>query len=490
MREKDPAMMQGEQAEPPKKLAMILPHLGVGGAQRVAAMLANRWANQGLDVHFVTLLDRPEDFYTLDPLVRRYVLQKHENNQLQGLQRETGTHLSTTPQESRVDKFRFTAEQYLQKRLADKQSHAGSQGSVTVQALKSGDIKSILLLFPLVSLNVSLNIAKNLSRRTVKLATSIAKKSTDYGIHNASSYIFSKAYLLLLRASFWRIKALRTLLEDLNPDAVVSFLGATNIITIAATRGLTTRVVISERNDPARQELESPWQGLRPIIYPLADVVTANSHGALESMESYCTKDQLAYVPNPIVVSQTANESRKNSIVFLGRLVPQKAPDILLEAFALFAKEHPDWTLQIAGDGPNENELADQARDLGIADRVVFHGLVKDPIPLLIQSRIFALPSRFEGTPNALLEAMASGLACVVSDASPGPLRLIEHGKNGLVVKVDDPEDLATALGRLAQDPRLVEKFGEAACEGIEEFQIDRVAAEWERLLFGERVHP
>jgi glycosyltransferase involved in cell wall biosynthesis len=151
-------------------------------------------------------------------------------------------------------------------------------------------------------------------------------------------------------------------------------------------------------------------------------------------------------------------------------------------------KEYPDWTLQIVGDGPAEKALVAQARDLGVADRVVFHGLLKDPIPLLTQSRIFALPSRFEGTPNALLEAMASGMACVVSDASPGPLRLIEHGTNGLVVKVEDPEDLATALGLLARDPLLIEQFGKAAREGIKEFQIDRVAADWERLLFDEPV--
>ena len=102
-------MTQGAQAKQRKRLAMILPHLGVGGAQRVAAMLANRWANQGLDVHFVTLLDRPEDFYTLDPLVGRYVLKKPENNKLQGLRREPGAYLSETPQESRIDKFRSTA---------------------------------------------------------------------------------------------------------------------------------------------------------------------------------------------------------------------------------------------------------------------------------------------------------------------------------------------------------------------------------------------
>ena len=473
-------MMQGEQAEQPKRLAMVLPHLGVGGAQRVAAMLANWWADQGLQVDLITLMNRPEDFYELRPEVKRYILMKDEEklNSSAMLSRS----VLVSPEMNRVDRLRLAAEKYVLERLNTKQTwarteDASGRGRALAQAVKSRDVISGLILLPLIFVNVTTTTAR-------KFALAVGKAAYE----NQALGPLANAYLPLLRASFWRVKTLRTLLKRLRPDAVLSFLGATNIITVAASKGLPSRIVISERNDPARQKLDKPWQDLRPIIYPLADVVTANSHGALESMESYCSKSQLQYARNPILFSQGMNRIRTNSILFLGRLVPQKAPDILLEAFALFVKEYPDWTLQIVGDGPAENELVAQARDRGIADRVVFHGLVKDPAPLLNQSRIFALPSRFEGTPNALLEAMASGLACVVSDASPGPLRLIEHGTNGLVVKVDDPEDLATTLKSLARDPLLVEQFGKAAREGIKEFQIDRVAADWEDLLFGKRV--
>lgn len=474
-------MTQAKLPEQPKRLAMILPHLGIGGAQRVAVMLANRWAEKGFEIHLITLLDRPEDFYEVCPKIKRYILVKQENN-LNAQATPYGAVL-VSPEMNRFDRLRLSAEKYVLERLATRQnwslkSDTSGRGRALVQAVRSRDIQSSLILVLLIFINVTTTALR-------KLAVALGKAAYEHRVLGP----LASAYLPLLRASFWRVKALRVLLKRLRPDAVVSFLGATNIITIAASKGLPTRIVISERNDPARQKLDKPWQDLRPIIYPLADVVTANSHGALKSMESYCAKAQLAYVPNPIVVPETTNEPRMNSILFLGRLVPQKAPDILLDAFALFAKKHPDWTLQIAGDGPMENELVTQARDRGIKDRVVFHGLVKDPNSLLTQSRIFALPSRFEGTPNALLEAMAARLACVISDASPGPLRLIEHGSSGWVVKTDDPEDLAMALASLAQNPILIENFGKAACERTKEFHLDHVARDWERLLFGETVH-
>ena len=78
--DRDFAMMQGEQAEQPKRLAVTLPHLGVGGAQRVAAMLANWWADQGLEVDLITLMNCPEDFYELRPKVKRYFLSKEEGS--------------------------------------------------------------------------------------------------------------------------------------------------------------------------------------------------------------------------------------------------------------------------------------------------------------------------------------------------------------------------------------------------------------------------
>jgi glycosyltransferase involved in cell wall biosynthesis len=173
-----------------------------------------------------------------------------------------------------------------------------------------------------------------------------------------------------------------------------------------------------------------------------------------------------------------------NAILFLARLVPQKAPEVLVDAFAKFAAENPGWSLQLAGDGPMESELIERVRGHGIADKVVFHGLVKDPTELLTRSRIFSLPSRFEGTPNSLLEAMAARLACVVTDASPGPLRLIEHGVSGLVVGTDNVEDLAAALHRLARDEGLCSRLAAAAWERTRAFRLENVAQEWSRLLF------
>jgi glycosyltransferase involved in cell wall biosynthesis len=176
--------------------------------------------------------------------------------------------------------------------------------------------------------------------------------------------------------------------------------------------------------------------------------------------------------------------SRKNAVLFLARLVPQKAPDVLIDAFARFVASNPGWLLEMAGDGPMEEELVQRANAHGVAANIVFHGMVKDPTHLLASSQIFVLPSRFEGTPNSLLEAMAAGLACIVTDASPGPLTLVEHGVTGLVIRTDDVEGLANALETLACDGALRHRLGQAAAERTTDFRLENVTGTWERLLF------
>lgn len=425
----------------PARLVIVLPHLGIGGAQRVAVTLAKHWAEHGLDVHLVTRLEETEDFYQLSPLIKRHCLRKV---------------LRTAGPES--------------------ESLLGGVATNALRNLQSHLIRQLR------SAYVSYS-------RYLKLHTK--HKLADALRCFAGSRILTFApvlYLALMRATLWQVPALRQLLRVLEPDVVVSFLGATNIITIASARGLPARVVISERNDPVRQELELAWQILRPVIYRMADAVTANSHGALAEMRDYCPAAKLGYAPNPVVFNSAGRCKRVNAVLFLARLVPQKGPDVLIEAFTKFVQENPDWTLQMAGAGPMERELIARVRDYGLEDRVVFHGLVKDPTDLLLRSRVFVLPSRFEGTPNSLLEAMAARLACVVTDASPGPLRLIEHGVSGLVVKTDDAEDLAAALHQLAQNAALRRKVARAAWRRVGPFHLDAVAHAWDRILFPERL--
>ena len=502
-----------------QRLLMVLPHLEVGGAQRVAVNLANFWAQSGHDVKILTTLEHKRDFYDLDPRIERLILQKPTSFRttgiaLRGMRRLLSLETSLRqrlqsfqpgPQglertvesahPARARNFLTAAKDFIRvlpRPLvylpARKASRIWRSIGAYSAALKSPDPRAHVTLFALLVLRTGGAAGRRTAHAYTKAKLKVGvmgKRSVMYCMQRPLLYPRPALMAQLLRICFWRVGALREQLRDLEPDAVVSFLSITNIITAAARYGLPYRLVISERNDPARQVLEEPWQSLRPTIYPLADLITANSHGALEQLQRYCPAEKLSYVANPLAISNEESQGKRTKrILFLARLVHQKAPDILVEAFAEFSLEHPEWSLEIAGDGPMEPELREQVCALGLENKVTFHGMVKDPTDLLTRSRIFALPSRFEGTPNSLLEAMASGLACIVSDASPGPLRLIEHEKSGLVVKTGDSGALAGALRWLAKYPDIQAAMTIAARERTREFLIDHVAREWEKLLF------
>jgi glycosyltransferase involved in cell wall biosynthesis len=286
---------------------------------------------------------------------------------------------------------------------------------------------------------------------------------------------------------------LRRALRRVDCPLVVSLGTPINIITLKACRGLKRRLVISERNDPKRLSRFKSWDVLARKLYNRADLVTANTRGALRDMSAYVEAGKLAFVPNPLVVSN-GNGHHDNGhaalttttapvILNVGRMVWDKAQEVLLEAFALLGEDLGEWRLGLVGDGRLENELRGRASRLGIEGRVDWHGVVADPYDFYRAARIFALPSRVEGTPNALLEAMSCGLPVVVSDGAPGPLELVEDGVTGLVVPVNDAAALAAALRRLARDPALRRRLGEAARARVAEYDLPRALGEWETVI-------
>jgi glycosyltransferase involved in cell wall biosynthesis len=166
-------------------------------------------------------------------------------------------------------------------------------------------------------------------------------------------------------------------------------------------------------------------------------------------------------------------------------LVEQKGIDVLLDAWAKVVAELPDWRLALVGDGPLTGELKEQARKLGVADSIDWIGHVSDPFPFLRGAKFFVMTSRFEGTPNALLEAMACGLPAVVSDASPGPCELIGSGDGaaGVIVPVEDASATADAIIRLARDETLRRRLGLVARERVRAHDADQAIDVWLKLL-------
>ncbi len=301
--------------------------------------------------------------------------------------------------------------------------------------------------------------------------------------HLFAERFYSLNFRLFIEYESW---ALRRALRRIDSPVVVSLGTAFNIITLRACEGLGRRVVISERNDPRRLARFGLWDLMWRKHYRSADLVTANTRGALLDMGDYVEPEKLAFVPNPLVFRNGnggAHASPAPSFLTVGRLVWDKAHDVLLDAFALLGGELQEWRLAIVGDGRRRELLKAQAKELGLAGRVDWHGVVPDPHAFYRAANIFVLPSRVEGTPNALLEAMSCGLPVIVSDGAPGPLELVEDGVTGLVVPVNDAQALAAALRRLACDGELRSRLGEAARTRVSEYDLPRALAAWESVV-------
>ena len=282
----------------------------------------------------------------------------------------------------------------------------------------------------------------------------------------------------------WYVKKLRRTLKTLNSDVVISFLTRQNIYAILATRGTGIPVIISERNDTTRQKQDWPWGKLREKLYKFADVVTANTEIALEGMKPYVSSEKLLVVPNPVEIPKVyAKPGRSKKIICVGRLEKVKNHDVVINAFHKSGLYSNGWSLNFFGEGSLKEILIKQVADIGLEDHVYFHGLVKDIGHHYQKGAMLVLASDYEGTPNALLEAMSYGLPGIISDVLTGALTLIEPGKNGLVFKKGDVSHLSNHMLKIAENPENTQKMGELARESVKKYSPDYVIEQWNALL-------
>ncbi len=273
---------------------------------------------------------------------------------------------------------------------------------------------------------------------------------------------------------------LRKILLQENPDAVLSFMIKSNLSVLVATLFTEIKPVISDRSNPYKK-IPLFLNLSRKILYRYAGGIVAQTQLAKQVLEKQTQNKNIKVIPNPVRPIKSFLVKREKLIINIGRLVPEKGQKYLLEAFSKLY--HSEWKLVILGDGPLRKELNSYAEYLGISNRVMMPGAVKNVDEWLSRSSIFAFSSISEGFPNALCEAMVAGLPIVSFNCDAGPSDIIKNGENGFLIPTINTEEFSKTIDSLIENPGLRTTLGEKASHIKNELEISKIAKDYLNLL-------
>jgi glycosyltransferase involved in cell wall biosynthesis len=289
-----------------------------------------------------------------------------------------------------------------------------------------------------------------------------------------------------VRQNLRRVRHLREAIQASAPAVVVSFMDQTNVLTLLATLGLKVPVIVAERNHPTLRPLGRSWRLLKRLTYPRATRLVVQTRHVVQEYPA-ALRERIHIIPNPVapVATEPAEPApqARRTVAAMGRLVPQKGFDLLLEAWGRLAGRWPDWRLEIWGEGEQRAALEHLREALGLQGSVTLPGRTDDPQAVFRRAAVFVLSSRYEGFPNVLGEAMACGVPPVSFDCRHGPGEILRDGIDGLLVPAEDVASLAASLERLIADPALRARLGTRAREITSRFGLSSVAERWEILL-------
>ena len=160
----------------------------------------------------------------------------------------------------------------------------------------------------------------------------------------------------------------------------------------------------------------------------------------------------------------------------------QKNQELLIRAFSNIKRK--DWKLLLIGEGQLRSHYEKLIIDLKIEESIKLVGNVQDVSKYYNTAKIFVLPSNFEGFPNALIEAMSFGLACIATNCPSGPSEIIKDNENGFLIPVNDQMDLEKKLQLLIDNSELQKQFSLKAVESTALFDAAYIADNWKELIY------
>lgn len=304
-------------------------------------------------------------------------------------------------------------------------------------------------------------------------------------IHNCSEYLLKSTNLYqAFKNNYKTFNVISSYIKNNKIDCLIGFTTTSNILTVLSSKSNKIPCIISDRSNPYVNQLNWFWKTIRYLTYPLCNYLVVQTQLSKE-FYAFVKKDKLKVLPNPLSKDLTEKRDfstkKENIILYVARLDENKSQDTLLEAFSKL--NVADWKLVLVGDGNKRIEYEALAKKLNIYDRVVFTGRINNPDYYYNRAKIFAFTSKSEGFPNALIEALFFGLPIISTNCPSGPSELIENGKNGYLIPVNDSEKLKEKLNLLTTNENLREDMGKHSILKSKEYHIDKVSRKWDELI-------
>lgn len=311
-----------------------------------------------------------------------------------------------------------------------------------------------------------------------------ARKQIFYPLYDKVKVIFiGEGYETAPKTLFYIkiLLRLRSIINNIQPDVVLSFGGRYNWLSILSALSLKKRVIIGERSRPGIS-YGFLLDFLNKLLYPLAYTLVCQTRIAASIYEKKYRLKNIAVIPNPIKRMDCSNQEKKKIILNVGRFIQSKQQAKLINIFNRL--NSVDWELWLVGSGPELERCKKIAAQSPNPNAIMFLGNTKNVEQLYCKSAIFAFTSASEGFPNALGEAMAAGCACISFDCNAGPSDLIDHEVSGILVELGNDSDYTSKLKELIEQADKRKFLGLNARERIKKFELSQVLEEFYSVCY------
>lgn len=348
---------------------------------------------------------------------------------------------------------------------------------IIVNDLRNGGVERVLSI-----------LANYLSDQGHKVSfLAITNDNVSYKLNNNIEYEYVpytvKDHRISLKSELCGMKMISQYMKEKNPDWLIAFDDSIIIRSVSSAWLQRRKILVSERLDPAAYK-NIILKIARQVSYDMATNIVFQTPDAQAYFPKH-TQKKSCIIPNPLSEELPYWEGGSSKdIVMACRLREQKNVPMAIEAFTKFHEDHPNYRLMIYGEGRMQEQLQKMIKDKHMKGSIVLAGYTTNIHEIMSKAYMYVSSSDYEGLSNSMIEALAMGVPCVVTDCPVGGARMfITNGENGFLTPVGDAYALCEAMSKLAEDKELANRFSEKSIKIRDELNHDAICQKWSEII-------